>query len=504
MTRIQLSSQIAGEPPSFRLLAVMVPEKADAAPAWTQKLPADLQAALRAALSAPGFSAKLGETSLVHSAGGASILVGMGTGTPTGETVRRAFAVLMQAAGKAKQLHVTAPLPSGRDARSVAENAVVGALLGNYRFSTYHSDSTKSKHSPPVETLILWEPNGARRREAARGLASGDVLAEATNRVRDLANTPANDLPPAALAKVASGWCQEAGVKLQVLGPSEIERAGMRAVLAVGGGSVHEPRFLIASYHGRKRRVAGARKRTPQAVDVALVGKGVTFDSGGITLKPGADMWEMRGDMTGSAVMLAAICAAAKLRLPLDLVALTPLVENMPSGAAYRPGDVIRMLSGLTVEIISTDAEGRLILADALTYAQRYNPRVIVDCATLTGAIRVALGEVRCGVFTEHDVLWRAMDQCARATGEKAWRMPLDEEYDEVIRSEIADMRNSGKQYGGASVAARLLRKFTGDYPWLHIDIAGVDVEDKGQALCPKGATGFGARLVIEWLRSRR
>jgi leucyl aminopeptidase len=496
---MKLSIDLTGERPSRllknRLLAISVSGRAKTLPAWVNELPDDLRSALRAAASAPGFEAKVGDTALVHAASGVAILFGVGSGPVSPETVRRAYGALVQAAAKAKLPRVAAPLLPGRDARAVAEAATVGAHLGNYRFLTYRSDQTKSKVPPPVESLILWESDAVRRRAAARGIATGAILAEATVRVRDLVNTPANDLPPAALARVASTWSNEAGVKLQVLGPSEIARAGMGAVLAVGGGSVHEPRFLIATYHGRKRQ--------PKIVDAALVGKGVTFDSGGITIKPAADMWEMRGDMAGAAVMLASICAAAKLKLPLNLVALTPLVENMPSGTAYRPGDVIRTLSGQTIEIISTDAEGRLILADALTYARTLDPKVIVDCATLTGAIRVALGEVCCGIFTERDNLWRAVHRASEQTGEKVWRMPMFEEYDEPLKTEIADMKNSGGRSGGASVAARLLRKFTGDSPWLHIDIAGVDLEEKGHAYCPKGASGFGARLVVEFLRSQ-
>jgi leucyl aminopeptidase len=473
-------------------VAVPVSKKPSKLPAWTATLPVDLRGCLAAAFGAPGFEGRAGETVIIRSEGGSAILVGTGSGrTVSAETARRIYGSLVQCAAKAKIVRLAAPLLGGRDARESAEAATVGATLGNYQFAAYRTD--RAKMPTPVEGLLLFEPDAAKRRKALAGIASGIVLAEATCRVRDLVNTPANDLNPHKYAVVAAKWCDEAKIKLQVLGPREIERAGMAAVLAVGGGSTNEPRFLIATYTGRKGQ--------PKAVDTVLVGKGVTFDSGGISIKPSADMWEMRGDMMGSAVVMSSICAAAKLKLPVNLVALAPLVENMPSGTAYRPGDIIRTLSGQTIEIISTDAEGRLILADALTYAQRFQPKMIIDIATLTGAVAVALGNVCCGIFTDKDSLARQLETAASASGERVWRMPLFEEYDETISSDVADMKNSGGREGGASVAARLLRKFTGDYPWAHIDIAGVDLEGKGRPYCPKGATGFGARLVIEFLR---
>jgi leucyl aminopeptidase len=445
-----------------------------------------------AVFGSAGFEGKVGETVIVRAVTGSAILVGTGSDRVIStETARRVYGSLVQCAAKAKITRLAAPLLGGRDGMENAEAATVGSMLGNYQFAEYRTD--RSKLPTPVEALTLWEPDAAKRRKAAAGIASGTALAEATCRVRDLVNTPANDLNPHKYALIAAQWCDEAKVKLQVLGPREIERAGMGAILAVGGGSANEPRFLIATHIGRKRQA--------RVIDAVLVGKGVTFDSGGISIKPSADMWEMRGDMMGSAVVMSSICAAAKLNLPLNLVALAPLVENMPSGTAYRPGDVVRTLSGQTIEIISTDAEGRLILADALTYAQRFQPKAIVDVATLTGAIGVALGDVCCGIFTEKDDLARRLEKAAAVSGERVWRMPLFDDYDEKISSDIADMKNSGGREGGASVAARLLRKFTGDYPWVHVDIAGVDLAAKGRPYCPKGATGFGARLVIEFLR---
>ncbi len=475
-------------------VAVPAGKKPSKLPAWVSTLPEDLRGSINAAFRTEGFEGKTGETVIVRCPDSSAILVGTGSERAiSAEGARKIYGSLILSAAKAKIPHVASPLVGGHDALESAEAATVGSILGNYQFTDFRTD--RSKLPVPVESVTLWEPDANKRRKAAAGIATGMILAEATCRVRDLVNTPSNELNPHKYALIAAKWCDETKIKLQVLGPDEIKRAGMGAVLAVGGGSTNEPRFLIATYTGRK----GRAKET----DFALVGKGVTFDSGGISIKPSENMWEMRGDMMGSAVVMSTICAAAKLKLPLNLVALAPLVENMPSGTAYRPGDIIRTLSGQTIEIISTDAEGRLILADALSYAQRFQPKAILDVATLTGAICIALGEVRCGIFTEKDDLARRLDKAAASSGERLWRMPLDDDYDEGLASEVADMKNSGGRYGGASIAARLLRKFTGDYPWVHIDIAGMDLAPKGRPYCPKGATGFGARLIIDFLRQK-
>jgi len=462
-------------------------------PLWARELPYDLRVGSEKAVNSPAFTGKVGATLVVPSGNGTAILLGLGSGTPSAETLRRAYGSLVTAARRDKFAKVAAPLATGRDAAQVAEAATIGASLANYRFDLYRSDTTRDKIPPTVTALTFFDPDAGRRKAATKGIESGATIAEAVTRVRDMVNTPANDLTPKAYAGVAADWCRDAAVKLQVLGPREIQRAGMGCVMAVGGGSVNEPRFLIANYFGNKRQ----KKR----IDVVLVGKGVTFDTGGISIKPWQDMWEMRGDMAGSAVMLSAICAAAKMKLPLNIVTLTPLVENMPSGTAYRPGDVLRSLSGQTVEINSTDAEGRLILADALTYAQRFAPRVVIDIATLTGAVVVALGDVYCGIFTDRDDLARLAESASGQSGEKVWRLPLHEDYDDKLATVVADLRNSAGREGGASVAAGFLRKFTGGYPWLHIDIAGVDLDKTGHPYCPKGASGFGARLVIDMLR---
>ncbi len=475
------------------LLAIPVSGDPGKLPSWSRELPYDLRTALEKAVNSPAFPGKVGATLTVPSGNGTAMLLGLGTGTVSPESVRRAYGAAVTSARRDKFTKLAAPIVAGRDTSQIAEAATVGASLANYRFDLYRSDTTRNNIPPQVSSFTLFDPDAARRKAATKGIDSGAAIAEAVTRVRDMVNSPANELTPKTYAEIAAEWCSEARIKLQTLGPREIQRAGMGCVMAVGGGSVNEPRFLVANYFGNKRQM--------KRVDIALVGKGVTFDTGGISIKPWEAMWEMRGDMAGSAVMLSAICAAAKMNLPINIVALTPLVENMPSGSAYRPGDILRSLSGQTVEINSTDAEGRLILADALTYAQRFDPAVVVDIATLTGAVKVALGDVYCGIFTNKDQLANLAQSASSTSGELAWRLPMHEDYDKNLDTVVADMRNSAGRWGGASIAAGFLQRFVGGYPWLHIDIAGVDLEPSGTAYCPKGASGFGARLVIDILR---
>lgn len=476
-------------------VAVFVHGEPAAIPTWTKDLSEPLQDAIKARCDAGDFTGKANSTATAVAADGTrAVLVGIGARRRLDmESLRRAYGTAVQTARSRSFKSLIAPVLPGNDVTAITENAVAAAMMGNYLYDECISD--KSGLTPQLESFTLWEPDGKRRRRVTNAVDNGKVLGEATCRVRDLTNAPANDLFPKSYATKAGTFCRDAGVKLQVLGLSDIKKLKMGAVLAVGGGSNNEPQFLVMQHNGRKGRA--------KTVDVALVGKGVTFDSGGISIKPSADMWEMRGDMMGSAVMIATICAAAKLKLPVNLVAVTPLVENMPSGTAYRPGDVVRTMSGLTVEIMSTDAEGRMILADGLHYVQRYEPKLIIDCATLTGAMAVALGDVYGGYFATDEQAAKRLEKASDVSGEKIWRMPLHPDYDEKFKSPVADMRNGGGRYGGASIAARILQRFVGDYPWMHIDIAGIDLFKSGNPYTPKGASGFGARLLIEFLRQK-
>jgi leucyl aminopeptidase len=305
-----------------------------------------------------------------------------------------------------------------------------------------------------------------------------------------MVSSPPVDMTPMIIAAKAKELARQFGLKLQVLEKDRMRKLGMGALLGVASGSAQPPKFIIVEY--RK----GGKKPF-----IALVGKTITFDSGGISIKPPENMDRMKDDMSGGAAVLGAIRTAAALKLPLNIVGLLPVTENMPGGRAYKPGDVLRTMSGQTIEVLNTDAEGRLILSDALTYACTYKPAVIVDIATLTGACGIALGQEATGMLGTDDRLKQRLRRAGEKTGERVWELPLWEEYYEQIKSDIADMKNTGGRVGGAITAAALLSKFVRKYPWAHLDIAATAWTDKERPYTPKGATGIGVRLLTQFLR---
>jgi leucyl aminopeptidase len=307
---------------------------------------------------------------------------------------------------------------------------------------------------------------------------------------RDMVSTPGADMTPAHIAGIAKGIGRKHRLRIRVLERDTMRKLGMGALLGVAAGSAQPPKFIIVEYRG------GGRKPW-----IALVGKTITFDSGGISIKPSEGMDKMKSDMAGGAAVLGAVANAAALKLPLNVVALLPATENMPGGSAYKPGDVLCTLSGQTIEILNTDAEGRLILADALSYACRYKPAAIVDIATLTGACRIALGPEAAGMLGNNDALKSQIRAAGEKTGERVWELPLWDGYCELIKSDIADMKNTGGRDGGVITAACLLSKFVQKHPWVHLDIAATAWTDKDRPYTPKGATGIGVRLLTQFLR---
>jgi leucyl aminopeptidase len=323
--------------------------------------------------------------------------------------------------------------------------------------------------------------------------AEAQVLAGAVSWARDLGNTPANDLGSREFAREARRMARRLGLVLRVLGRREIERERMAGVLAVNAGSARPPAFVIAEYRPRNARGTAV-----------LVGKGILFDSGGISIKPAASMGEMKYDMMGAATVLACARAARELSLPVRVVALAPLAENLPSGSATRPGDILRMRNGRTVEVDNTDAEGRLVLADALSYAERYRPDVLLDFATLTGAVLVALGHECAGLMSSDDRLAAELLAAGEATGERLWRLPLWDDYRENLKSEWADLKNTGGRNAGTINGAVFLQEFVpAGVPWAHIDFAGTAHLEKEHAGYDAGATGFGVALTVEFLKKR-
>src|SRR3989337_2464721 len=376
----------------------------------------------------------------------------------------------------------------GVTVRDVGYAVAEGAILGLYRFSKYKVK--EDANSRNIEELRVIEEERADVKRAEEGVMHARIVAESVNFAQDLINHPANDMTPAILAETARKMAAANKMKCTVLSRPQIERLGMGAFLGVAKGSQEPPKFIILEYNGGKK---GGKP-------IVLVGKSITFDSGGISLKPSEGMGKMKYDMSGGAITLGVLRAASMLRLPLNLVGLLPATENMPSGTASRPGDVLRSMSGRTIEIISTDAEGSLALADALFYATRYKPRWIIDIATLTGACVVALGNHATGMLGNDEELKERVVKAGEKVWERVWAMPLWDDYFEQIKSPIADMKNSGGREGGVMTAAILLSKFVEGYPWVHLDIAGVAWNDKERAYSPVGASAIGVRLIAQRL----
>ncbi|MCK6457254.1 MAG: leucyl aminopeptidase [Phycisphaerae bacterium] len=366
---------------------------------------------------------------------------------------------------------------------------IEGAALGGYRYVRFKN----RPNSRPPERMTL----ASRRATSVRLRAAVEravCAADSVNLARDLGHDPPNVAHPEGFARRAAGLARRYGLRCRVLGERQLAERKMNALLAVGAGSVHRPRLIVIEYRGRRSR------RRP----IVLIGKAVTHDSGGYSIKPAASMPDMKYDKCGGTAVLAALVAAARLKLPAHVVGVIPTAENLISGHAYRNGDILRAMNGKTIEVVNTDAEGRLILADAMTYAQRtFRPAVMVDIATLTAACSVALGAHAAGLFSNDDALADALLACGRRTGDRCWRLPLWDEYRAQIEGGDADIKNSGGQPAGAITAAMFLREFVeGDVPWAHVDIAGVATTDRDDALGPRGATGFGVRLLIEYIRS--
>ncbi len=373
---------------------------------------------------------------------------------------------------------------SGKDGPAAAQATAEGVVLAAYSADEY---KTVGKSKTLIEEVLLSHRQEGDPQHLEDAVRRGQILGEATNLARSLVNQPGNQINPSRLAERSRVVAERVGLELEVLGEPEMQEKGMETLLAVAQGSDEPARFIILKH-----------LKDPQsdARPIVFVGKGVTFDSGGLSLKSAGSMKDMKADKAGACAVLAAMQAIARLQIERNVIGLIPAVENMVSGRAQRPGDVIRSMGGKTVEIVNTDAEGRLILADALCFAAEFTPEYIVDIATLTGACIIALGNIRAGLFSNNDELCEKLQRAGDRAGEKFWRLPLDDEYRKDLDSGIADIKNSGSRSAGAVTAAKFLQEFVGELSWCHIDMAGVDLyEDSAEET---GATGFGARTLVE------
>jgi leucyl aminopeptidase len=449
-------------------------------------------------LSSGDFRGKLGDALVQQTHGalpsGRLMLLGLGEREKfTLDRWRGAVAKAAQASRglRARQFGVSLELPSPV-AFSMAElgaAATEGAMLGLYRFGLYKSKKAEEEPDPEEMVLLLGGPRA--KSGVDRAVVQAGIVAEAVCWVRDLVSQPSNRLTPALLAQEAGNMARTWGIRHRILDEGDIKALGMGGLLAVASGSKEPPRLILMEHSAKDRA----------APKVALVGKGITFDSGGISLKPADKMDLMKYDMAGGAAVLGTMQAASRLGLPVNLVGVVPATENLPSGSAYKPGDVLKTLSGQTVEVTTTDAEGRLILGDALTYALRYRPHLILDLATLTGACVVALGDQVAGIMGNHRGVMEELSRAGELSGEEVWPLPLKEEYEEYLKSDIADVKNAGGRDAGAIQGGLFLKRFVKEVPWVHIDIAGPVWTDKDRPYRPKGATGYGVRLLVEFLK---
>jgi len=358
-----------------------------------------------------------------------------------------------------------------------------GAILGLYTFRRYMTK--KENGLGEIKELTIF---GKVKKPMERAIARGIIIAEASNCARDMVNEPGNYMTPTQMANAARQLAKKYELKIQVFDKDKIKELGMGGLLGVSRGSQQPPKFIVLSYKGRQS----------SEIDLGLVGKGITFDSGGISIKPSEHMADMKGDMAGAAAMLATLYAVAQLKPAINVTAFVPATENLPSGTALKPGDIISAMNGKTIEVLNTDAEGRLILADALSYAVKTGAKAIIDAATLTGACQIALGKITFGTFTNNQALLDKLITAANEAGEPAWQLPMFDEYKEFIKSDVADIKNIGNRYGGAITAAKFLEEFVGKTPWVHIDFTGDTDKDKGYLV--KGATGVPVRTLVNFV----
>ncbi|HXV05020.1 MAG TPA: leucyl aminopeptidase [Solirubrobacterales bacterium] len=448
------------------------------------ELPAELAPALGATDAKPGFK----KLSLLHpERPRRALVVGLGKRDELdAERLRVAAALAAREAARLEATSLAWLLPESGDDAASAEGIVTGTILASYRFDRFHSKAPDDPPPPALESLTLLAPQGvAVAAEAAR------VCAEAQNRARDLQSLPSNVATPTFLAERAEAIAAaNDAVSVEVLGREEIAAKRMGGLVAVSRGTAEEPKLIVLRYAG------GGSGPT-----LGLVGKGVTFDTGGISLKPAGSMHEMKMDMSGAAAVLEAVAAIAELGLPVDVIAVVPSTENMPSGTATKPGDIITQHNGKTVEVNNTDAEGRLILADALSYAVELGAERIVDLATLTGAVVIALGSTYAALISNDDELAGEVEEAGRESGELVWRLPLHQEYKDLTKGAVADLTNAAaKRKAGTIYAGSFLEEFVGETPWAHVDIAGT-AWDVGREYTGKDASGYGVRLLVDLAR---
>ena len=466
-------------------------EGSPASSGTVERLPPDTRGFLEELQAGGELTGKALECTVIHLPVGlaASKLLVVGAGKRekfSGEQLRQVAGTAVRYL-RARGVHDLAWVLGGAEPGSIAA-IVEAALLADYDADRYRTERNAEKRIDGLGLATGGDPLPA---GAEAALEQGRIIAEAQNFTRDLVNEPANQMTPTILAARAEAMALRCGLDWQVLGPAEIQGMRMGAFWAVAQGSEEPARLIVLRY---------TPEGAPAEPVIGLIGKGITFDTGGISIKPAENMHEMKTDMAGGATMLGVMQAIAQLKPRVRVMALIPAAENMPGGKAYKPGDVITSMSGKTIEILNTDAEGRLVLADALTYAQQLGCTVLIDAATLTGAVTVALGNITTGVFGWNKEWVNRVLAAAKAAGEKMWELPVDDDYRDLYKSAIADLANTGGRHGGAITAAMFIGEFAGDTPWVHLDIAGTRWANEEKPYRAKGPTGHGVRTLVQLL----
>jgi leucyl aminopeptidase len=462
-----------------------------------------VKGAAAAVLGSGEFKAGVNETLLLHAPAGLKakrlLVVGLGKlARVSAHGVRHAAGTAVRLAKPRGIREVVFALPqfsAEKPEREIlrpatARAAAEGALVGDFDADTYRSE----RKDQSVRSFTAVAPENADRAALEAAFAEGVIVGESQNFARGLVNEPGNKLTPTILGRRAAEMAKEVGLACEVHSTEKLHELKMGAFWSVSQGSAEPPALIVLRYE--------PKDAAKDSAVLGLVGKGITFDTGGISIKPADNMEKMKYDMAGGAAMLGAMRAIALLKPKVRVLAIVCAAENMPDGKAYKPGDVQTAMSGKTIEIINTDAEGRLVLADGLCYARQLGATHLIDAATLTGAIGVALGLVNAGAFANDDATYAKFEEAAKAGGEKFWRMPLGEEYADQIKSDIGDIKNTGGRYGGACTAAEFLHAFAEDVPWIHLDIAGMAWIDETRPYIAKGPSGVGVRSIVEWVRS--
>src|SRR6266550_351394 len=443
------------------------------------------------------FAAKQGETAYFHVSSKSLkarrvLLIGCGerSSYKAAQITQMSGTATRFLRGKSIKTIAIAPRAAG-DAEKIAQTVAVGAVMGLFELDKYRTKDKEKRELKSVTVVI----EGADKKAVQRGADRGRIIGESTNFTRDLANEPGGHMTPTILASRAKEVAKEFGLSIDILDQKQMEKLGMGSLLGVSRGSDEPPKLIVLKYEP-------SRFRSRKGDLLALVGKGITFDSGGISLKPGENMELMKYDMTGAATVIGTMRAIAQLKPAISVLGIAPCSENLPSGKATKPGDVLRAMTGKTIEVINTDAEGRLVLADAIAYAKKLGATQIIDMATLTGAVSIALGDVNTAILGTDQILIDQVIEAGKEVGEKFWQLPLDSEYTNQIKSDIADIKNVGGKKAGTITAAAFLKEFADDTSWAHLDIAGTAWGDTAQPFRSKGPTGVAVRTLIEFIEN--